>query len=96
MITAAALFIMLIHEYHLPAHVAAKMMCIAYEESKFDTKAINTFNSNGTTDIGLYQINSVWHNKCNNLTDVHSNIKCALMIYNKQGITAWSTYKKCV
>lgn len=94
MITASTLFLLLLHTYYIPAPIAAKMVCIAYEESKFKTDAIN-YNTNGTTDSGLFQINSVWANKCDNLFNLNDNIECAIVVYKQQGLTAWSTHKKC-
>ena len=75
------------------------LMCIAYHESKFKAKAINHSNKNGTKDYGLFQINSIWKKPCGftaqELLDVDNNIKCAAYVYEKQGLTAWVTHRKC-
>lgn len=75
------------------------MMCIAYHESKYKAGAINHSNRNGTKDYGLFQINSIWKKPCGftaqELLDVNNNIKCAAYVYEKQGLKAWVTLKKC-
>jgi len=38
----------------------ALLLAVAKEESRFNTKAINDRNGNGTVDIGIMQINSWW------------------------------------
>jgi len=74
-----------------------KMYCIAVWESFLNPKAVN-HNTNGTEDIGLFQINEIWEKPCgmdrDDLMDVQKNTKCALIVLNKQGISAWSTWKK--
>jgi len=72
------------------------MTCVAKYESSFRTNAMN-FNSNATIDRGLWQINTVWHNTAHfcsmeNLGDPINNAKCARLVYEKQGITAWYAY----
>ena len=75
------------------------LMCIAYHESKYKAEAINHSNRNGTKDYGLFQINSIWKKPCGftaqELLDVNNNIKCAAYVYEKQGLKAWATLKKC-
>lgn len=95
MITATAIYLLLINTYDLPPDLAARMTCIAYEESKFKLDAVNYNNTNGTIDSGIFQINSIWSKKCKNLLDLHDNIKCAIFVYKKQGLKAWSTQHKC-
>jgi len=79
---------------------AQTFMCIAYHESKMKPKAINKYNSNGTKDYGFFQINEIWIKQCNTsitkLLDIRHNTDCAIHVYNKQGLTAWATYRKCV
>lgn len=74
-----------------------KMYCIAIWESFLNPKAVNN-NTNGTQDIGLFQINEIWEKDCNmsknDLLDAQKNTKCALLVLNKQGINAWATWKK--
>ena len=99
MINATTLFLMLTETYDVSPTQAAVMTCLAYEESKFNTQAVNHSNRNGTKDYGLFQINSIWLSECGStrqeLLDLHTNIKCANLVYNKQGVTAWVTHKKC-
>ena len=72
------------------------MFLIASMESSLNPSAIN-YNRNGTVDIGLFQINSVWHKRCGvnstELYDVNANIKCALIVLRNQGLSAWVTWK---
>ena len=76
-------------EYAIP-----RLFCIAKLESSFNLSAKN-FNANGTTDTGLFQINSVWRNECNHdLHQIESNIDCAKIVLKKHGLKAWVTYKK--
>lgn len=63
---------------------------IAKAESGMNTKAYNV-NTNKTVDIGLFQINSVHGYDVQKLFDVDYNIQCAYEIYQRQGITAWSS-----
>ncbi len=90
----------LLLNYGLPQDKLFEMVCIAYEESKFDSKAVNHSNSNGTIDYGLYQINSIWIEELNlsipKIMNLHANVKAAVFIYKKQGITAWATHKRCI
>jgi len=76
------------------AHV---MTCVAKFESGFNPAAIN-FNSNGTLDRGLWQINTVWHNAApfcefDRLANPIDNVKCARVVYERQGLNAWYAYK---
>lgn len=68
------------------------MIAIAKAESNLRTDALNTKNSNGSTDSGLFQINSIHGYSHEYLIDVDNNLAVAKSIYDKQGITAWSAY----
>jgi hypothetical protein len=77
-------------------NVVGKMVCTAKYESSFNAAATHT-NGNGTTDYGLFQINSVHAGKgvCPNATGLLSpepNTRCALQIFKSQGIGAWAAY----
>jgi len=88
--------------YHLrnagfPEHAIGVMVCIAKYESSFYTGAIN-HNSGGTTDYGLFQINSYyWGSACgvsgSQLMDPVVNARCALRVYREQGYNAWYGYQ---
>ena len=80
--------------------------CIAWQESSYNNAATDN-DSNGTTDFGLFQINSgYWcqgpntqSNGCNVSCDQlygsgsdSLNAQCAYTIYSQQGLTAWATY----
>jgi len=74
-------------EYYIP-----RLFCIAKLESSFNAKARN-FNTNGTIDIGLFQINSIWRKECpKTLFSLENNIDCAKIVLQKQGLSAWVTY----
>lgn len=69
------------------------MVAIARAESGFRVEVINTLNSNGSTDYGLFQINSVHGFDQRRLTsDAAFNTSCAKRIYDSQGLRAWSVY----
>jgi len=61
------------------------------ENSARDPKAKHV-NSDGSVDIGAWQINSV-HNFSGDLTDLQTNANAAYAVYKKQGWTAWVTFK---
>nr|BAV13220.1 c-type lysozyme [Neolamprologus leleupi] len=85
----------------------ANWVCLTKHESNYNTKAKNR-NTNGSTDFGIFQINSRWWcndriihsaNGCNIdcnvlLTDVTSAINCAKRIVTQQGIAAWYAWRK--
>lgn len=76
-----------------PKSVAPTMAAIALAESGGRTDAINTKNKNGTTDRGLWQINSV-HGFSGALSmDPVQNARQALQVWKSQGLKAWTTYK---
>ncbi len=71
-----------------------RLFCIVKLESSFNQYAKN-INTNGTIDAGIFQINSVWKKTCkSSLYNVESNIDCAKVVLERQGLNAWSTYKK--
>jgi hypothetical protein len=66
-----------------------KMLRIAIVESSLNHKALNK-NTNGTVDVGLFQINSVNYEACEafNIYNVRGNAMCAallLSIHKKSG-----------
>ena len=69
--------------------LAPVMAAIALAESGGNPNAVN-YNTNGTVDRGLWQINSIWGSL--STFDVTTNAESAVNVYNQQGITAWSTY----
>eukprot|EP01100_Stratorugosa_tubuloviscum_P002354 TRINITY_DN154_c0_g1_i1.p1 TRINITY_DN154_c0_g1~~TRINITY_DN154_c0_g1_i1.p1 ORF type:complete len:145 (-),score=53.78 TRINITY_DN154_c0_g1_i1:146-580(-) len=83
------------------------MVCIAKYESSFDCAATNPYNSDGSEDFGLLQINSYWwcsggpkstYNgcgvSCSSLFDCQKNCNCAYVVYKQQGFNAWVAYQK--
>jgi hypothetical protein len=77
-------------------HEIRNMFLIATMESGLNPSAVN-YNRNDTVDIGLFQVNSVWHRKCGvkpiELYDVDTNIRCALLVLRTQGLDAWVSWK---
>jgi lysozyme C len=82
-----------------PESVVGKMICTAKYESSFYERASNK-NRNGSTDYGLFQINSIHFGRsgCPSsgaaLYNATTNAKCAYSIYKSQGMNAWYGYKK--
>ena len=73
--------------------------CIANAESSVNANAEN-YNSNGSYDIGLYQINDVNWNSCSGGSapcDPNTNLACAQAVWNWGGSTwrLWSTCGGC-
>lgn len=70
------------------------LFCISKLESNFNPYAYNK-NKNGTVDYGLFQINQVWNPACKNLqSTLEGNIDCAKIVLEKQGLNAWTSYRK--
>ena len=72
-------------------------VAVALAESDGDTSVRNTKNKNGSTDYGLWQINSI-HSQIlagGQWDDANSNAKMAFQVYNDAGKkwTPWSAYK---
>lgn len=67
------------------------MAQIAEAESSGDPHAVNK-NTNGTTDEGLWQINSVHGFDSSKLFDPLYNAKAAAKVLAEQGLGAWATY----
>lgn len=68
------------------------MLAIAKAESGLDPNATNV-NKNGSSDIGIFQINSVHGYDDLSLFDPDTNIEAARKVYEKQGLTAWTVFK---
>lgn len=65
------------------------MIAVAKAESGLNPLTTNR-NTNGSRDIGLFQINSVHGYSDLEMFDVDKNLVAARAIYDKQGITAWA------
>jgi lysozyme C len=89
----------LIRDAGFPESVVGKMICTAKYESSFYERASNR-NRNGSTDSGLFQINSIHFGRSgcpssvSGLYDATANARCAYSIYKSQGLNAWYGYKK--
>jgi hypothetical protein len=67
-------------------------VAIALAESGGRTDAVNDRNTNGSTDYGLWQINSVHGYDPKTLLTATGNASAAFAVYKKQGWQAWSVY----
>ena len=89
----------LIRQAGFPESVVGKMLCTIKYESNFYERASNK-NSNGSSDYGLFQVNSLHFRDAGcpssaaGLYDAAANTRCALKIYKSQGVNAWYGYKK--
>lgn len=72
---------------------ATTMTAIALAESGGRTDAVG-HNSNGTTDTGLWQINSSHGYSQASLLDPRQNARAAKAIWDRQGYNAWVAFKK--
>ena len=71
---------------------------IAHCESSLDPSAVNNRNKNGTTDGGLYQINSIHDKRLDELGldkfDIDDNIKFARILWEEHKWVPWVCSKK--
>lgn len=76
-------------------HQAKEALCIAKMESGYRPTAAN-HNTNGTWDLGVFQINDVHRMSWNDRMDPHKNIAKAKEIRDSWGNWhAWSARHKC-
>jgi lysozyme C len=82
-----------------PENKVATMVCTAKWESSFYERASNR-NRNGSTDRGLFQVNSIHvggtrgcPSSGDALFTASTNVKCAYAIYKAQGLNAWYGYR---
>ena len=79
----------LIEGYDWPAEI---MLAVMQAESGCNPTARNTANTDGSTDTGLLQINSVHGIGPETLLNPTANVRAAYRIYQSQGLKAWSVY----
>nr|XP_003216710.1 PREDICTED: lysozyme C, milk isozyme [Anolis carolinensis] len=88
----------------------ADWVCLAYYESRFNSRAVGPPNRNGSRDYGIFQINSRWwcsngkgttangcRSSCSAFTDddITNDIACAKRIVkDPNGIRAWVAWVK--
>jgi len=89
----------LVRQAGFPESAVGQMVCTAKYESSFYERASHK-NGNGTTDYGVFQINSIHlrdagcPSSVSGLYDATANARCAHTIYRSQGIRAWYGYQK--
>ena len=66
-------------------------VAVAKAESGHNPLALNDKNTNGSTDKGLFQINSC-HGYGDELFDIDTNLEVARKLYDKSGWTPWVAY----
>lgn len=80
----------------IPSLDAATLTQISGAESRYGASPIGALNRNGTTDYGVFQINSgAWPQLSpSSLVDapLATQAQAAATVYKQQGLTAWSTY----
>ncbi|PSN47213.1 Lysozyme c-1 [Blattella germanica] len=89
----------------VPENELANYVCIAQFESSYNSQAVNNYNTDGSHDYGLFQLNDrYWcthgypgngcNVQCENLLndDISDDIACAKYIRQIQGFTAWVAY----
>lgn len=76
------------------------LLAACYQESGLkqfnpDGSVVTNTNNNGTTDVGICQINSVHDEELKRLkldkTKLRDNLVFALILYNKEGLRPWAT-----
>lgn len=70
-------------------------VAIASCESGLRHDAVNTHNSDGTIDVGLYQINSVHNWREADMMNPIANAAVAYAMYQRQGLTPWKSSEHC-
>jgi lipocalin len=88
-----------------PSYSIGTMVCISKYESSYDCDATNR-NTDGSTDYGLFQINSYWWcsgdakskyngcgTSCSSLFNCQTNANCAYTVWKQQGYNAWYGYQ---
>ncbi|KAG5671028.1 hypothetical protein PVAND_001246 [Polypedilum vanderplanki] len=95
-------FVKTLYNAGVPRNELRDWACIAQYESNYNTAAINNYNTDGSKDFGIFQINSRYWCKigsvgndcnlnCNSLLNdnISDDIKCARLIKSRQGFSAW-------
>lgn len=79
----------------VPPDDANTLTAVSGAESSYNPSAVGPKNRNGTTDYGLFQINSA-HGDLNPASlpgaDLDTQAQAAAAVYKKEGLGAWSTY----
>ena len=77
-----------------PENQIAMAVAVSIAENQAGDPAVTHVNSNGSTDVGLWQINTVNGYGIEPMKDPTANAKAAFNIWNaRKSWTPWSTYK---
>jgi hypothetical protein len=80
----------------IPANAATTLTAIAGAESNYGANPVSGLNTNGTRDYGVFQVNSGAWPQLNPASlpgaSLATQAAAAAQVYQKQGLTAWSTY----
>jgi len=72
-------------------------IAIAKAESGLGEHKINAYNTNGTVDIGVFQINSIHYNKpecsLDKIVTMKGNVDCAYTLYKASGWNPWVVFQ---
>lgn len=78
------------------ALAVAKAEGLAYDENGEVIPDLFNINTNGSMDVGIFQINSIHYKKpqckLKDMIDPVKNVDCAYSIYERSGWNAWSAF----
>lgn len=84
-------------DYKIARAIAIHENAYIARGNKWDAQAFNARNSDGSLDVGIFQINSVHFSKPNchfiDMLDARKNIECAKSIYDVQGWSPWVVFQ---
>lgn len=79
----------------LPEEDTEKLMVVALCESNFNPNAKNSANTNGSSDGGVFQINSVHDVTHNELVNPKTNTDVAISLYKESSLRPWTSSRDC-
>ncbi|MCL2110111.1 hypothetical protein FWH30_00795 [Microgenomates group bacterium] len=86
--------VLMLIEQHPDWEAPVALSMVVAENRQLDPRAVNTANSNGSVDRGLFQINSIHGFDADRLFDSAYNVDRAHWVWENQGWRAWSTYNE--
>lgn len=79
----------------LPQEDAEKLMVVALCESNINPNAKNSANTNGSSDGGVFQINSIHNVSHDSLVNPEVNTDIAVSLYKESGLRPWTSSRDC-